>query len=129
MMLVSCLAEGYYMHSGGWAQWKMGLIPTDQHQNMIASLEITNEWVSCIKRFGRMFMHLGLLVLGWGMIKEMILNKWHAFFTLTLGIAGICLLMICESDPDSYLPMDHLVTLWFLVTGYLVLRKTFKTPS
>ncbi len=123
-MLVSGLAEGYYMHSGGWAQWKMTLIPADQHQNMINSLEITNEWVSCIKRFGRMFMHLGLTFLGWGIIRSQYLAKWFGTITLVLGISGICLLMILTENPDSYLPMDHVVTIWFLLAGFLVYKKS-----
>lgn len=125
-MLVSGLAEGYYMHMGGWAQWKMTLIPADQHQNMVASLEITNEWVSCIKRFGRMFLHLGFVFLGWGIIRGEILEKWLGTLALVIGIAGICLLMVFTEDPDSYLPMAHVVTVWFVLSGILIYRKSLK---
>ncbi len=125
-LLVAGLAEGYYMHSGGWAQWKMTFIPADQHQNMINSLEITNEWVSCIKRFGRMFMHLGLTFLGWGIMRGELLSKWLGTLTLVIGISGICLLMILTENPDSYLPMDYVVTAWFLLIGFLVYKKSLE---
>lgn len=127
-MLVSGLAEGYYMHSGGWAQWKMGLIPAEQHQAMIASLEITNEWASCIKRFGRMFMHLGLCVFGWGMLRSQFMDRWVGILTTVIGVSGICLLMIFEQNPDHYLPMGHIVTAWFILVGGLVYSKS-KTNS
>lgn len=125
-LLVSGLAEGYYMHTGGWAQWKMTQIPVDQYPSMIASLEITNEWVSCIKRFGRMFLHLGLTFVGWGILRAEFLPKWLGTLTMLIGIAGICLLMVLTENPDSYLPMDHVVTCWFLLTGILVFRKSMR---
>lgn len=125
-MLVSGLAEGYYMHTGGYAQWKMGLLPSDQHNSMLASLEVTNEWASCIKRFGRMFLHLGFTFMGWGLLRERFLNKWIGIYAMVLGISGICLLMILDKDPTDYNPMSYAITSWFLLTGVLVYRKSLE---
>ncbi|MDQ3141824.1 MAG: hypothetical protein M3Q56_06210 [Bacteroidota bacterium] len=126
-MLLTAISEGYIMHTGGWAQWKMGLIPTDQHAPMLAALELTNEWVSCMARMGRMFLHLGLVVLGWGIMRGDVLNKWMGTFALILGIAGITILMIIDQNPTIYYPLGHAVTSWFIIAGVLLFRKNNKT--
>ena len=123
-MLVAGIAEGYYMHTGGFAQWKVGLIPLEQHNALIASLEVTNEWASCIKRFGRMFTHLGFVFIGWGLLRGQFLERWLGIYATVLGIAGICLLMILDKDPNDYLPMGYAVTIWFVLTGIMVYRKS-----
>ena len=96
----------------------------EQHNALIASLEVTNEWASCIKRFGRMFTHLGFVFIGWGLLRGQFLERWLGIYATVLGIAGICLLMILDKDPNDYLPMGYAVTIWFVLTGIMVYRKS-----
>lgn len=46
-LLVAALAEGYYMHMGAWAGWKVSTLEPGLQTSFLQTLEVTREWVVC----------------------------------------------------------------------------------
>lgn len=126
-LLVAALAEGYYMHMGAWAGWKVSTLEPVLQNPFLQTLEVTREWVICLSRMGYMFFCMGLTALGWGLICGTFFPKWLGAYALVLGIAGIVLMLVFDSRTDLYVPVRWGISIFFLLTGWLLL--TTKQPN
>lgn len=70
-LLVSAMAQGYYMDIALHGVWRFGQETSSSgREAIVASWLATDEWVSCLGRMGLMFLGLGSVVLGVGLRGE-----------------------------------------------------------
>ena len=120
-LLVTALAEGYYMHMGAWAGWKISTLEPSLQTPFLQTLEVTREWVICLTRMGYMFFCMGLAVVGWGFLRGSVFPKWLGFYALILGIVGIVVMLVFDSRTDLYVPVRWGISIFFFLTGWLLL--------
>ena len=92
-------------------------------RGFVEALRMDTEYVTCLVRFGRVFSGLGLLVLGFGLIKWKLLPVWNGSVAIAIGLAAMALTMLLPEHMSLYLPVFHLKSLWLLATGAVILRK------
>lgn len=126
-LMVTALAEGYYMHMGAWAGWKVSTLEPSLQTPFLQTLEVTREWVVCLTRMGYMFFCMGLVGVGWGLIRTSFFPKWLGIYALTLGIIGIMVMLVFDSRTDLYVPVRWGISIFFFLTGWLLL--TTKQPN
>jgi len=122
-MLVAAVSEAYYMHMGAWAGWKMSTLDASQQEPFLQTLEATHEWVLCISRMGYMFFCLGLVVTGWGFIRDNLFPKYLGVYALIYGVGGILFLLVFDDRTDLYTPVRLGGSIFLLLTGFLLIRK------
>lgn len=121
-LLVAAVAEGYYMHMGAWAGWKVSTLEPAIQNQFLQTLEATREWVVCLTRMGYMFFCLGLTVAGWGLIQGAFFPKWLGIYALTLGLGGMALMLIFDDRNDFYAPLRWGFSIFFFLSGFLLLK-------
>lgn len=121
-LLVAALAEGYYMHMGAWAGWKVSTLEPALQNPFLQTLEVTREWVVCLARMGYMFFCMGLVAVGWGLLRGAFFPKWLGIYALVLGSAGIIIMLVFDSRTDLYVPVRWGISIFFLLTGFLLLK-------
>lgn len=122
-LLVAALAEGYYMHMGAWAGWKVSTLEPSLQNAFLQTLEVTHEWVICLERMGYMFFCMGLTSVGWGLMRDAFFSKWLGTYALILGIGGIVLMLVFDKRTDLYVPVRWGISIFFLWAGWLLLTK------
>lgn len=120
-LLVAALSEAYYMHMGAWGGWKLTTLDDALKNQFIESMEVTREWVFCFTRMSYMFLCLGLLVLGFGLVKDARFPKLMGIFGILLGFGSIVIMLVFDSNTEIFKPIGWLCSLFFMVSGYLVL--------
>lgn len=128
-LLVAALGEAYYMHMGAWGGWKLTTIDQTLKNQFIESMDVTREWVFCFTRMSYMFLCLGLLVLGFGLIKDGRFPNYMGMFAVLLGSCSIVIMLIFDSNTDVFNPINWLCSLFFMATGYLVLSDKIELGS
>lgn len=119
--LVAALGEAYYMHMGAWGGWKLTILDVAVQNQFIESMDVTREWVFCFTRMSHMFLCLGLLVLGFGLLRDARLPKYLALFAIILGFCSIVAMLVFDSNTDIFKPISWLSSLFFMISGYFVL--------
>ncbi|MEE8160489.1 MAG: hypothetical protein V3T61_02515 [Acidobacteriota bacterium] len=120
-MMVSALAAAFYYHFGAWGAIDMEGQSADAIRGFVNSLRVDTEYITCLVRFGRVFYGLGLLVVGFGLLKWKGLPVWLAWSAVVLGAAGMGLTMGLPDDLELYLPVFCLNVLWLGTTGFVML--------
>ena len=121
-MIVGALGAAFYYHHGAWGALEMHGKSGEELTRFVGALRVDTEYVTCLVRFGRVFSGLGLLVLGFGLIKWKILPSWIGWMAVAIGVAAMALTMLLPDHMSLYLPVFHLMALWLLVTGIVMLR-------
>ena len=102
---------------------------TVEIHEFVDALRIDTEYVTCLVRFSRVFSGLGLLVLGFGLIKWKILPIWIGWGAVAIGLAAMALTMLLPDQMSLYMPVFHVKSLWLLVTGVVILRGGFNVGA
>lgn len=122
-LIVMALAAAFYYHFGAWGSIDMAGKPAAEVEAFVDSLRVTTEYVTCLKRFGRVFFGFGQVVLAIGLWLGGGLPPWVVLATALLGLAAIVLTMARPDDLVSYAPIFHLNTVWLLAVGWVVLAR------
>ena len=122
-IFVGALAAAFYYHHGAWGAVEMNGKSSVEIRGFVEALRMDTEYVTCLVRFGRVFSGLGLLVLGFGLIKWKILPVWSGSVAIAIGLAAMALTMLLPDHMSLYLPVFHLKSLWLLATGGVILRR------
>ena len=121
-MVVGALGAAFYYHHGAWGALDMNGKSTVEIREFVDALRINTEYVTCLVRFSRVFSGLGLLVLGFGLIKWKIVPIWIGWGAVAIGLAAMALTMLLPDQMSLYMPVFHVKSLWLLVTGLVILR-------
>ncbi len=121
-ILVAALAAAFYYHFGAWGSLDMHGRSAGEVEAFVASLRLDTEYVTCLVRFGRVFTGLGLLVLGWGLIRWGLVPAWAGVWAILHGLAAMSVTMFWPDDLWLYTPLFHENALWLAVMGVLLWR-------
>lgn len=120
-LIVSALAAAFYYHFGAWGTLGMAGKTEQDAQDLVASLRVSTEYVTCLVRFGRVFFGLGQAVLAAGLLLGGGLPGWVGIGALILGISAMAITMGFPDNLEYHYPVFHLTALWLLGTGIAVL--------
>jgi hypothetical protein len=121
-LAVGCLASAFYYHHGAWGALQTAGQPLEKLREHVEALRLDTEYITCLVRFGRVFLGLGLVVLAAGLIKWRILPAAIGMGAVLLGLAAMVLTMAFPDNLEFYAPVFHLNSLWLLATGLVMLR-------
>lgn len=128
-IFVSALAAAFYYHHGAWGALVTQGMSREELVAFVASLQVDNEYVTCLVRFGRVFTGLGLLLLGWSIIKWAFVPELIGVVAAVLGFVAIAVTMLMPDNWSLYTPIFHLQPLWFVTTGIMILRSGIQTSG
>ena len=118
-LFVGTTAEAYFMHMGAWAGWKASTLAAAEQEPFVKTLEVTYEWVLCLRRMGYMFFCLGFLPMGIGILRDTFLPKGLGYFAIIFGAAGITIMLIWDSSTACYEYVRYAYTLFFaIIVGF-----------
>ena len=120
---ILALSVAFYYSFGAW-----GIGQTDGKSQLeidefMQGVSIINHYVTCLIRFGRVFSGVGLVLLGLGLFKWEIMDKWVGIFTMVMGVAAMGIIMLIPDNFEIYKPLFHVKVVWLLTMGVLILRK------
>jgi peptidoglycan/LPS O-acetylase OafA/YrhL len=72
---------------------------------------------------------LGVLILGWSILKWPFVPRVLGAVAAILGAAAIAVTMLMPDHLSLYMPIFHLWPLWLAGTGIAVLRTGIRTES
>ena len=117
------IAAAFYYNYGAWGVGQtMGKSPSEI-QDFVDGTLFTNQYVTCFVRFGRIFSGVGLILLGFGMIKWKILGKWLGWFTVLLGLLAMSIILLIPDNFEVYKPVFHVKVIWLVTMGVFILLK------
>ncbi|MFM1875206.1 MAG: hypothetical protein RL266_943 [Bacteroidota bacterium] len=120
---VSALATAFYYSFGAWGiGMTMDKSPEEIQQFMDGILPITH-YITCLSRFGKVFSGAGLVLLGAGLLKFNITDKWLSIFTIVLGLTAMGLVMFIHDNYEVYKPVFYVKVVWLIALGSTVIRK------
>ena len=119
---VAALAAAFYYHHGAWGALETQGMSDDELAAFVDSLQVDNEYITCLVRFGRVFTGLGLLLLGWSIFQWAFVPPFIGVVAALLGFAAIAVTMLMPDHWSLYTPIFHLLPLWFITTGIAILR-------
>jgi hypothetical protein len=120
--IVGALGAAFYYHHGAWGAVDMNGKSTAEIQAFVDALRVDTEYVTCLVRFGRVFSGLGLVVLGFGLMKWRIVPAWTSGSAVAIGLAAMALTMLLPDRLSLYMPVFHILSLWLLVMGVVILQ-------
>ena len=122
-MIVGAVGAAFYYHHGARGAVDMDGKSAAEIGAFVEALRIDTEYVTCLVRFGRVFYGLGLLVLGFGLIKWTIVPVWIGWVAVAIGLAAMALTMLLPDHMSLYMPVFHVKSAWLLVTGGVIIRR------
>ncbi|MHC4173668.1 MAG: hypothetical protein ACYTBX_08255 [Planctomycetota bacterium] len=120
-IIVGAVGAAFYYHHGAWGALEMNGKSAIEIRTFVDALRVDTEYVTCLIRFGRVFYGLGLLVLGFGLIKWKILPTWIGWAAVAIGLAAMALTMLLP-DMSLYMPVFHVKAFWLILVGVAILR-------
>lgn len=128
-LMVGACGEAFYYHFGAWGALDTHGKSAEAARELVASLKLSTEYVTCLIRFGRVFGGFGLLLLGWGLLKWKVLPSWAGGIAAFIGVAAMAITMGLPDDLDLYLPIFHLHALWLAAVGWVTLRSGIRLSA
>ena len=119
---VLALGSAFYYHFGAWGAGLTTGQSTAEVQQFIETLRLSNEYVTCLVRFGRVFSGVGLLLVGIALVKWKILNRGVGGLAVFIGCASIAITMGLPDDLETYIPIFHVKAIWLALMGWDILR-------
>jgi hypothetical protein len=119
-LIVSAVAAAFYYHFGAWGAIDMAGAPMERVEQLVRDLRVPTEYVTCLVRFGRVFLGLGLTVLALGLLRGKLLPPWLAAVAAALGVAAMAVTMAFPDDLHFYDPIFHMNAAWLFATGVTV---------
>ena len=117
-LIMSALAGAFYYHFGAWGSIDMEGKDAAAIQGFVASLRVSTEYVTCVVRFGRVFLGVGQAALMVGLLVSG--SPWPMWLVGAgglLGVVGMALTMGLPDDLSLYRPVFHLNALWLAAMG------------
>jgi hypothetical protein len=122
-LVVGALAAAFYYHHGVWGALETTGKSADEIRAFVDALRVDTEYVTCLVRFGRVFGGLGLVVLGWGLLRWGVLPAWVGVSGGLIGLAAMGLTMALPERLSLYAPVFHALAAWLAATGLVVMRQ------
>lgn len=119
--ITSALAAAFYYHFGAWGALDVARKPAGAAEELVRSLQVPTEYVTCLVRFGRVFFGLGQVTLAVGLWVGGLLPAWIALAAALLGGAAMVVTMAFPDDLHFFRPVFHLNAAWLLAIGLVLL--------
>ena len=119
------IAAAFYYNFGAWGVGQTMDKAPEQVQEFVNNILPTNQYVTCLIRFGRIFSGTGLVLIGIALIKSKMLPVWLGGFTVLLGLSAVAIILAIPDNFNVYQPLFHLKSLWLIAMGVILL--TIKT--
>ena len=120
-LIMAALAGAFYYHFGAWGSVDMEGKNDEAIQEFVHALRVSTEYITCIVRFGRVFLGVGQVVLALGLLQGAVWPPWLILAGGVLGGAGVALTMGLPDQLNLYRPVFHLNTLWLAAMGVATL--------
>ena len=116
------IAMAFYYNFGAWGVGKTaGKSPLEVEQFM-ESILYTNQYVTCFLRFGRIFSGVGLVLIGYSLLRWKIMHVGLAWFTIAFGLIVMSIILFIPEYFEYYKPMFHVTVVWLIAMGILLLK-------
>lgn len=116
------IASAFYYNFGAWGIGNTMGKSAAEIQQFMDNILYTNQYVTCFVRFGRVFSGVGLVLLGAGLVKWNIVQKWLGWFTVLLGLAAMGIVMGIPEHFEIYKPLFHVKAIWLAIMGIMIIR-------
>lgn len=116
------IAMAFYYNFGAWGVGKTAGKSPDEIDQFMESILYTNQYVTCFIRFGRIFSGVGLVLLGYGLLRWKIMHIGIAWFTIIFGFVIMGIILLIPEYYEYYKPLFHVKVVWLLAMGILLLR-------
>jgi hypothetical protein len=126
---VIAIAAAFYYNFGAWGVGMTAGKSPEEVQLFMDNILFTNQYVTCFTRFGRIFSGVGLVLLGFGLLKWKIMSQWLGWFTIVLGLAAMGIILGIPDYYDIYKPVFHVKSIWLAVMGISILIKGLNLPE
>jgi hypothetical protein len=123
------IASAYFYNFGAWGVGQTAGKSAAEIKEFVDNILFTNQYVTCFIRFGRVFSGVGLVLLGYGLIKWKIVNVWLGWFTAILGLVAMGIIMGIPENYEIYKPIFHVKVVWLLLMGIVILRQGVNLPG
>ena len=121
-LILVAIAAAFYYHFGAWGSKDMEGKDNATIQGFIDSLRVSTEYVTCLTRFGRVFLGVGQIVLMVGLlVPDAMWPTWLVGAGGILGLIGMGLTMGLPDDLSLYHPVFQLNSLWLAAMGVATL--------
>lgn len=117
------IAAAFYYNYGAWGVGEIMDKSAEEVDAFMNNILPVNQYVTCFTRFGRIFSGVGLVLIGFAMIKWKILPIWLGGLTLVLGIAAMGVILAIPDNFEIYKPLFHVKVIWLLAMGWVILTK------
>ena len=121
-LMMAAVAAAFYYHFGAWGSVDMDGKSDEVVRGFITSLRVSTEYVTCLVRFSRVFIGVGQVALGIGLLLQG--APWPVWLVGCgglLGAAGMALTMGRPDDLRLYRPVFHMNALWLATFGVVTL--------
>ena len=117
------LAFAFYYSYGAWGIGQTEGRSPEEVDEFMKGVTIVNHYMTCLIRFGRVFSGVGLVILGIGLFKWRIMDRWISIFTVVMGLAAIGVVMLIPDNFEIYKPLFHIKVVWIILMGVIILTK------
>ena len=123
------LAVAFYYTYGAWGVGQTAGKSPAEMQQFTESIIVTNQYVTCLVRFGRIFSGAGFVLLGFGLLKWKIIDTGLGALAILMGIAAMCIILFIPDYFEIYKPLFYIKVIWLALVGVSVLRKGINLPQ
>lgn len=123
------IASAYFYNFGAWGVGMTEGKSADEIQTFMDNILFTNQYVTCLIRFGRVFSGVGFVLLGLAFMKWKLLPQLLGWFSVLLGLATMGIIMGIPDNYEIYKPMFHVKVLWLVSMGVVLLAKGVRHPD
>lgn len=122
------IANAYFYNFGAWGVGQTAGMTATQIDNFMNDILFTNQYVTCFIRFGRIFSGVGLVLLGYALVKWNIVHKILGWFTILLGLAAMAIILGIPDNFEVYKPLFHVKVVWLITMGIVLLKNGVQLP-
>lgn len=116
------IAMAFFYNFGAWGVGKTAGKSPEEIAVFMDSILYTNQYVTCFMRFGRIFAGVGFVMVGFALLKWKIMHPVIGWFTLLLGLAAMCIILLIPEYFEYYKPIFHVKVIWLLTMGITLLK-------
>ena len=123
------IANAYFYNFGAWGVGQTAGMTVTEIDSFMNDILFTNQYVTCFIRFGRIFSGVGLVLLGYALIKWNIVHKVLGWFTVLLGLAAMGIILGIPDNFEVYKPLFHVKVIWLIAMGTVILKNGVHLPQ
>jgi hypothetical protein len=117
------LASAFYYNFGAAGVGATMGMNADELKVYMDAISSTNQYATCLVRFGRIFSGVGLILLGAAFVKWKMFSGWLSWFTVLLGLVAMCTILFIPDNFEVYKPIFHVKAVWLVAMGVTLLTK------